>query len=97
MTVYVQFIWQLFLFKAYCNFKGAHAAIYLSGTTIFSGSHLQRPSIFKGTVFVVLSRVLGNGSFSIIKEHLQPQILSNLLYFFRTGGVAARRYHSHQL
>ena len=38
-----------------------------------------------------------NGPFSIITEQFQPQILSNLLYFFRTGGVAARRYHSYQL
>ena len=38
-----------------------------------------------------------NGSFSIIKEQLQPQILSNLPYFFRTGGDVARRYHSYQL
>ena len=38
-----------------------------------------------------------NGLFSIMKEQLQPQILSNLLYFFRTGGVVARRYHSYQL
>ena len=33
-----------------------------------------------------------NGPFSIIKEQLQPQILLNLLYFSRTGGVAARIY-----
>ena len=38
-----------------------------------------------------------NGSFSIIKEQLQPQVLSNLLYFFRKGGVAARRYYNYQL
>ena len=38
-----------------------------------------------------------NGPFSIIKEQLQPQVLSNLLYFFRTGGVVARRYHIYQL
>ena len=38
-----------------------------------------------------------NGPFSIIKEQSQPQILSNLLYLFRTGGVVARRYHSYQL
>ena len=36
-----------------------------------------------------------NGPFSIIKEQLQSQILSNLQYFFRTGGVVARRYHSY--
>ena len=38
-----------------------------------------------------------NGPFFIIKEQLQPQVLSNLLYFFRTGGVAARRYYNYQL
>ena len=32
--------------------------------------------------------------FSIIKVQLQPQILSNLLYFFCTQGVVARKYHS---
>ena len=36
-----------------------------------------------------------NGPFSIMKEQFQPQFLSNLLYFFRTGGVVARRYHSY--
>ena len=40
--VYTQCIWQIFLLKAYCNFKGAHAAIHLSGAAILSGSHLQR-------------------------------------------------------
>ena len=40
---------------------------------------------------------LMNDPFSIIKEQLQPQILSNLLHFLRTGGVVARRYHSYQL
>ena len=38
-----------------------------------------------------------NGPFSIIKKQLQPQILSNLLYIFRTGGVVAWKYHSYQL
>ena len=38
-----------------------------------------------------------NGPFSIIKEQLQPQILSNLLYLFRTGRVVARRFHTYQL
>ena len=38
-----------------------------------------------------------NGPFCIIKEKLQPQILSNLQCFFRTGGVAAKSYHSYQL
>ena len=38
-----------------------------------------------------------NGPFSIIKEQLQPQILSNLLYFFGTWEVVARRYHSYEL
>ena len=37
-----------------------------------------------------------NGPFSIIKEQLQPHILSKLLCFFRTGGVVARRYHGYQ-
>ena len=31
-TLYLQCIWQIFLFKPYCNFKGALASIYLSGT-----------------------------------------------------------------
>ena len=38
-----------------------------------------------------------NGPFLIIKEELQPCILSNLLCFFRTGRAVARRYHSYQL
>ena len=40
----------IFLLKGYCNFNGAHAAINLSGTVIVLGSHLQEPSIFKGTL-----------------------------------------------
>ena len=35
-----------------------------------------------------------NCPFSIIREKLKPQILSNLLYFFKTGRVVARRYHN---
>ena len=31
---YLQCIWQIFLFKAYCNFKWAPAAIHVSGTVI---------------------------------------------------------------
>ena len=38
---YIQCIWQKFLFKSYCYFKGALAAIGLSGTVIFSGDYLQ--------------------------------------------------------
>ena len=38
-----------------------------------------------------------NGPFSIIKEQLQPQILSNFLYFFGTWEVVTRRYHSYEL
>ena len=33
--VYIQFIWQIFLLKAYCSFKEALAAIYSSGTSLF--------------------------------------------------------------
>ena len=36
MIVQIQYIWQIFLFKLHWNFKGAHAAIHLSGTTIIS-------------------------------------------------------------
>ena len=36
-----------------------------------------------------------SGPFSIIKEQLQSQILSNLQYFFRTEGAVARRYQSY--
>ena len=36
----------------YCFFKGALAAIYLSGTIIISGGVLQWPSIIKDTVFL---------------------------------------------
>ena len=39
--VYIQCIWQIFLFK-----------VYLSDTVIISGGHLQWSSIFKGTVFL---------------------------------------------
>ena len=112
---YLQWIWQIFLFKVYRNFKGALAAIRLSGTIIISGGHLQWSSIFKSTVFLwrkhwqssLFSKILSyfasscsypfdECSFSIIKEQLQPHILSKLLCFFRTGGVVARRYHGYQ-
>ena len=114
MIVYIKCIWQIFLFEAYCNFKGAHTAIHLSGTAIISGSHLQGVFLRVLSFFEIstcnslcfqryrvnLPPVAAihstNGVFSIIKEQLQPQILSNLLYFFRIGGVVARRYHSYQ-
>ena len=35
-----------------------------------------------------------NGPFSIIKEQFEPHVFPNLLYFFRTGGVVAKRYHN---
>ena len=106
----LQCIWQIFLFKAYCNFKEAYAAIQLSGTAIISGSHLQGPVFWRALSFFQIStcnrfcfqtyRVNSppvaainstNGPFSI------SQILSNLLHFFITGGIVARRYHSYQL
>ena len=113
--VYIQRTWQVFMFKLYCNFKGALAAMYLSGTVIISECHLQWSSIIKGTVFLwkkhlqssLFSKILSlfailvaviqstNNPFSIIKKQLQPHILSNLPYFFRTGGVVVRRYHSY--
>ena len=45
-----QCIWQMFLFKAYCYFKGTLAVTHLSVTVIISGDHLQWFSIFKVTV-----------------------------------------------
>ena len=44
--VYIQCIWQIFLFKAYCNLKGTLAAIHLNGTIIISGEHFRRPLLF---------------------------------------------------
>ena len=41
------------LFKTDFYFKGALAAIHLSCTIFFSGSHLQWSSIFNGTVFLL--------------------------------------------
>ena len=60
------------------------------GTVFLWNKHLQLSlfskvlSLFAVPVAVIHST---NGSFSIIKEQLQPHILSYLLYFFRTGGV----------
>ena len=48
---YIPCIWQILLLNTYCNFKGPLAAIYLSGTVIDSGGHLQWSCIFKGAVF----------------------------------------------
>ena len=64
---YIQCIWQIFLFKAFCYFKGVLAAIHLSGTVIISGGHLQWSSIFKGTVF-------------LWNKYLQSSFLSKVLY-----------------
>ena len=41
-------IWQIFLFKVYCKFKGALPAICLSGTVIISGVHLAVIYYFQG-------------------------------------------------
>ena len=46
LSVYIQCVWQIFLFKAYCYFKGALAAIFLSDTVIFSGDHFQWDRLF---------------------------------------------------
>ena len=45
---YIQCIWQIFLFKAYCYFKGTLTAIHLRGTVITSEGHLQWSSISWG-------------------------------------------------
>ena len=117
MIVYIQYIWQVFL--------------YLS-RIVTSKEHMQPciwvvPPLFREATCrdLVFSRVLSffeistcnrlcfqkyrvnlppvaaihstNDLSSIIKEELQPQILSNLQYFFWTEGVLARRYHSYQL
>ena len=50
-----QCIWQMFLFKAYSNFKGVHAPIHLSGTAIISGSILQGISISRVLSFLEIS------------------------------------------
>ena len=63
---YIQCIWQMFLFKAYCNLKRALTAIYLNGTVINSGGHLPWSSIFKGTVF-------------LWNKHLQSSLFSRML------------------
>ena len=47
-------------------FKGALAAIHLSGTFIISGGHLQWSNIFKGTVF-------------LWDKHLQSSLFSRIL------------------
>ena len=51
------------LFKADFYFKGALAAIHLSGTIIFSGGFLQWSIIFNGTVF-------------LLNKHLQLSLFS---------------------
>ena len=55
--------WQIFLFQTDFYFKGALAAIHLSGTIIISGGHLQWSSIFKGIVF-------------LLNKHLQSSLFS---------------------
>ena len=103
---YLQCIWQIFLFKAYCNFKGAPAAIHVSGTVIIQDAMCINLAFSRVLSFFEISTWNSspvaaihsmNGPFSIIKEQFQPHILSNLLYFFRTGGVAPKTHHSYQL
>ena len=69
---YLQWIWQIFLFKVYRNFKGALAAIRLSGTIIISGGHLQWSSIFKSTVF-------------LWRKHWQSSLFSKILSYFASS------------
>ena len=66
---YIQCIWQIFLLKACCNFKGVLSAIYSSGTVIFTGGHLQWSTILKGTVF-------------LWNKHLQSSLFSKILSQF---------------
>ena len=65
-VTHIQCIWQIFLFKSYCYFKGALAAIHLSGTIIISGNHLQWFRILQDTVF-------------LWNKHLQSSLFSKVL------------------
>ena len=71
---YIQCIWQIFLFKKYCYFKGALASIHLSATIIISGGLLQWPSIFKGTVSLWNKHLAVIPFFKGIEFQLQPSI-----------------------
>ena len=97
---YIQCIWQIFLFNAYCYFKVALAAIYLRGTVIISGGNWKWSSIFKGFFETstcshpFFRRYEVNLQFQLqpLIQQLQSRILSSLFCFCRTGFVA-RRYH----
>ena len=82
--------------------------IHLSGTVIVSERHLQwsrvlcffgkstcSHSFFQSHFEIpICSHPYDDRPLFIIKEQLQPRILSNLLCFYRIG-IAARRYHKY--
>ena len=72
MNLYLQCIWQVFLFKAYCNFKGTLAAIHLSCTVIILGGQFQWYSIFVGTI-------------SVWNQYLIPSLFSKILGQFASS------------
>ena len=106
--VYIQCIWQIFLFKRYCYFKGTLAVIRLSGIVIISGGYLQWSSIFKGTVFLwnkhlQSSLLIDHSSCShLFDERLffyckRALALSSsfkfTVFFLNRRRLVARRYH----
>ena len=78
-------IWQIFLFKAHCSFKGALAAIF-EWYHHYWNKHSQVISFFKGIELIRNSSCSHPfEEYSKMKEQMQPRILSNLLCFCRTG------------
>ena len=84
----LQCIWQIFLFKAYCNFKEAYAAIQLSGTAIISGSHLQGP------VFIALVIVSVFKDIELIRLQLQPSIRRMAFFYFPNSFKFTAFFHN---
>ena len=94
---YIQCIWQIFLHEAYCYFTRALAAIYLSGTVIISGSHLQwfnsycvffkqalAVKVFFKGIELQLS-IQWMAVFLLQKWNCSHAFFSNWLWFYRTG------------
>ena len=100
---YMQCNWQIFQIKAYCYFKVApeiqEQLLFFREATCSDPVFSKVLCVSLEQTFAVMPFFIGiefirNTPFSIIKEQLQPGIISNLLCFCSTG-IVKRRYHSY--
>ena len=86
--IYIRYtmFWQIFLFKAYCNFKRAHAAMHLSGIHIHLGSSQTLGSL-KKTVNSLIKETWVITPTSLLKKNLTYSSIFKV-YFTKSFATA---------